>query len=214
MAHLHLKMLWIGRKDKIKMEDKLNEVIYEIEKMRKELHQRIDEKCNQLIHALQNGETRFEAEQVLPLSYMPAFFKGKKPIAIVFPNGREVEATTWKKVAITIMQDCNATQQGYDSLRRVSGRISGRQRILLDNHPNEMNVPLKIDEDLYMEGKFDTESLINVMNNLILDVVGYDYSGISIKIKNPIMIASEETAPVTERAEKIDEEIDAPMIQM
>ena len=33
-------------------------------------------------------------------------FKGKKPLAILYPNGTEVEAHTWKQVASQLMRGC------------------------------------------------------------------------------------------------------------
>lgn len=173
------------------MDENLKRRIDIVEKYRKEMHVMVDERCDQYIKELQEGRFTIPREQVLPLSYMPAYFKGKKPISVVFADGREVDAQTWKKVVATIMQDCNATKQGYKNLRKISGKVSGKQRLLLSNSPEGMNVPLKIDEDLYLEGKFDTESLINVMNRLIFDAVGYEYGGIHIKIRNPVIDAEE-----------------------
>lgn len=168
------------------MNENLRRRIDIIEKYRKEMHVMVDERCDQYITELKAGTFIPPREQVLPLSYMPAYFKGKKPLSVVFADGREVDAQTWKKVVTIIMQDCNATKQGYKNLRKISGKVSGKQRLLLSNSPEGMNVPLKIDEDLYLEGKFDTESLIRVMNSLIFDAVGYEYGGIHIKIRNPV----------------------------
>ena len=44
-----------------------------------------------------------------------------------------------------------------------------------------MDVPLKIDEGLYFEGKFDTEALLTMMEKKVLEPVGYDFSGIVIQ---------------------------------
>ena len=44
-----------------------------------------------------------------------------------------------------------------------------------------MDVPLKIDEGLYFEGKFDTEALLTMMEKKVLEPVGYDFSGIVIR---------------------------------
>lgn len=196
------------------MDDKSNEKVNEIENMRKELHELIDERCNQLIVAVLGGEVKLESTLVLPLSYTPSYFKGKKPIAIEFSDGREIETPTWKKVVTAIMQDCNSTEQGYKNLRAISGKVSGKQRLLLDANPNEMDVPLKIDEDLFLEGKFDTESLIRVMNKLVLDVVGYDYGKVNVKIRNPIAIARELAEQVKNTEEAMDEEMNGPTIRM
>ena len=54
-----------------------------------------------------------------------------------------------------------------------------------------MNVPLKIDEGLYFEGKFDTEALLTIMIKKVLKPIGYDYSQIIIQYANRILMMSE-----------------------
>ena len=61
------------------------------------------------------------------------------------------------------------------------GKVAGRQRIILGKSAEEMNVPLKIDEEIYFEGKFDTEALLTMMIKKVLEPVGYDYSQIIIQ---------------------------------
>ena len=55
-----------------------------------------------------------------------------------------------------------------------------------------MDAPLKIDEELYFETKFDTEALISMMMKKVLEYVGYDYSGIVIQYtaREPLIIGS------------------------
>lgn len=52
-----------------------------------------------------------------------------------------------------------------------------------------MDVPLKIDEGLYFEGKFDTEALLTIMIKKVLKPIGYDYSQIIIQYtdRDPLM---------------------------
>ncbi len=54
-----------------------------------------------------------------------------------------------------------------------------------------MDVPLKIDEGLYFEGKFDTEALLTIMIKKVLKPIGYDYSQIIIQYTNRISMMSE-----------------------
>ena len=196
------------------MDEGLRKRIDTIEKYRKDLHEMVDARCNQYIMQIQEGKIIEPKDQILPLSYMPAYFKGKKPISVMFADGREVDAQTWKKVVITILQDCNATEKGYENLRKISGKVSGKQRLLLNNSPEGMNVPLKIDEDLYMEGKFDTESLISVMNRLVLDAAGYEYGGIHIKIRNPVLDMKELKEDELNDIDGMQEEDSGPTMQM
>ena len=42
-----------------------------------------------------------------------------------------------------------------------------------------------IDEDLFLEGKLDTEYLIKTVRDQILDPVGYDYDRIGFVVHDP-----------------------------
>ena len=64
----------------------------------------------------------------------------------------------------------------------LRGKISGRQRVFLSGKPEGMNVPIKIAEELYAEGYFDTELLIRVLTTKILAAARYDYSGIFVLV--------------------------------
>lgn len=44
-----------------------------------------------------------------------------------------------------------------------------------------MDVPLKVDEELYFEGKFDTEGMLNMLEKKVLEPAGVDYSSIKIR---------------------------------
>ena len=43
--------------------------------------------------------------------------------------------------------------------------------------------PIEISDGLFMESKFDTETLLNVLIDKVLTPAGYDVTGISIRIK-------------------------------
>lgn len=72
-------------------------------------------------------------------------------------------------------------------LEDLSGKVFGRDRIILGKTEEGMDVPLKIKDDLFLEAKFDTESLLKVITNRIFDPIGYDYSGIRLKVIYPMM---------------------------
>ena len=68
----------------------------------------------------------------------------------------------------------------HERLMQLRDKVAGRHRIILGSSSAGMDVPLKIDEDMFFEGKFDTESLMIVLTKRVLEPVGYDYSRIRI----------------------------------
>lgn len=68
---------------------------------------------------------------------------------------------------------------------------AGRQRIILGKSAEEMDVPIKIDEGLYFEGKVDTEALLTMMTKKVLEPIGYDYSQIIIQYTDRVSMMSE-----------------------
>ena len=114
--------------------------------------------------------------------------KGKYPVALTFASGEVVLTPTWKKVVQTILKHCNEQPDMHERLMQLRGKVFGRQRIILGKVPEEMDVTLQIDKDLYVEAKFDTEAdrgrdgaLLTMMERKVLEPVGYDFSGIRIQ---------------------------------
>jgi len=125
------------------------------------------------------GSSAVATEEVYPLCFNSAIFKGKKPTAIHF--GEElVKVRTWRAVHTLILQRCAAIPQNHTMLLRLRNIVSGRDRVFLSDKPDGMNVPVKIAGGIYAEAYMDTEWLMRVLTNDILDMVGYDYSGIAI----------------------------------
>lgn len=83
-----------------------------------------------------------------------------------------------------VLADCNADEERHNRLLQLCGKVSGRSRSILSSDPSGMDMPIRIDDGLFFEGKFDTEYLIKMMTERVLDKVGYDYSGIRIAIRN------------------------------
>lgn len=168
-----------------------------VEKLREQMHDDIDLKCDNLIERIKNGESLDESndfiERTLLLNSMSAFFKGTKISAVRFSDGREEKVNKWKDAVKIILQDCNSDEKMHFALTNICGTVFGKTRTLFDKTPDEMIAPIKIDEGMYLETKFDVEALLNVLKNRILDFVGYDYSGISIKYKEPIIITNQIT---------------------
>ena len=157
--------------------------IKEIEKMREELVRIVNHRCDELILLCHNETMELEpaiTERELAWS-SPATFKGKKPLAVKLSSGEIIETSTWRKLVLTILQYCNQQPDMHERLMQLRDKAAGRQRIILGSSVAGMDVPLKIDEGLYFEGKFDTEALLIMLTKKVLEPVGYDYSQIVIQ---------------------------------
>ena len=134
-----------------------------------------------MILSYQNSdEEDNDRENIYPFSMDSSFFKGKSVAAIIFQDGKRMETATWLKFIETIMKDCNDDK--HEALMSLRDRVLGRNRVLLGSKLETMRKAIKIDEGLYLEGHYDTETLIKIVKKRILDVVGYDYSGIKVVI--------------------------------
>lgn len=174
-----------------------------IEESRSRMHRIIDQKYDALINDIQNGRTSFKSRK-FPLTSNPSVFKGEKPASITMSDGQMIPTPSWKSVATAILKDCNADTKRHELMLKLCGVTAGRFRPILSHDPSEMNVPLEIDDDLYFEGKFDTEYLIKMMTEKVLDQVGYDYSGITVTLRNEMpapTFESEEDTPTEDEAE-------------
>jgi len=155
-------------------------LLHEIETIRPQLHQIIDDRFDAMRAAILGGEAIEPRELAYPLSSQPFFFKGKKPIAVLFGEER-VELKTWIKVYAEILHRCNAEK--HEVLMELRGKISGRDRLILSKKSEGMTRPVKLAEDMFVESFYDTEGLMYVLTKRILDAVRYDYSGISVVLK-------------------------------
>ena len=156
-----------------------------VEKVREELLQEMNRRCDALIRNYQEEEqgisSRPENQKRILAWVSPATLKGKKPVSLTFGSGETIATPTWKKVVQTILKHCNEQPDMHERLMQLRGKVFGRQRIILGKVPEEMDVPLQIDKDLYFESKFDTEALLTMMERKVLEPVGYDFSGIRIQ---------------------------------
>lgn len=155
----------------------------QIEQSRKQMHLKIDAQYGELVRKiLVNGNqlTIDDGDQLLPLVAEPARFKGLKPSLLLFPDGRTVAAQNWRRVILEILLECNQNAVRHERMMQLRDVVAGRLRPLLSGIPKEMDIPLMIDENLYLEGKLDTEYLIRTVRDQILDTVGYDRFGIVV----------------------------------
>ena len=128
------------------------------------------------------NETRIY-ETIYPLSTDSAFFRGKRPTCVLFGTERAV-AYTWKTVFKLVILRCNANPEKHKALMELRNKVLGRERILLSDEPGRMYRPFQIDKKLYAETHYDTESLLRILLHRILDEVRFDYSNISVGVKN------------------------------
>ena len=154
----------------------------QLEMLRSELHSMLDARVDGSIQRILTSSV-LEESPTLPLHTDPSVFKGKKPEAVLFPNGQSVRTPTWKAAVLAIMQDCNADPAKHTYLMELRGKVMGRQRTILAASPEKMHAPLEIDKELYMESYYDTASLLYVLKNRVLDEVGYNYSGIRVQLR-------------------------------
>lgn len=81
------------------------------------------------------------------------------------------------------MKGCTASEKYKKQLESLAGKESGKKRILLAETGDGMRSPLQIEENLFMETHYDTETLLNILTTRILSPIGYDYSAISVTVR-------------------------------
>ena len=165
--------------------------IQEIQNIRSEIMLKVDTAFTELIQKLESGggtsERRWVGnyETTYPITANPAIFKGKKPTAVIFGDER-VDVSKWKTVIEEIVKRCNSDSEKHVSLMNLRGKISGRERVLLAKEGDKMRSPMRIDENLYIETHYDTETLLRTLMTRILDAVDYDYSCIKVSVRNAV----------------------------
>jgi len=160
------------------------ELVSAMEKCRKQLHELIDRRIDEMVRQIESGHSLSELPRYHPLSLGGHALKGNKPLAVRFPGGRAVRTRTWKEVAAAVLEDCNSDPVMHERLMELRGKVHGRDRVILGATP-DMDVPLRIDDGLYLEAKYDTETLLYVLTERVLKPVGYDCMGIDIQYRTP-----------------------------
>lgn len=184
-----------------------------VEFLRQQLHELVDRECDSLLFRLSGEEDELSdveqeyMQRTYSLHMPPSLFKGQKPVSITFKNGHTTETRTWKDTATVLLKECNADPVMHQRLLDLRGKVLGRQRMILGDSPDGMDVPLKIDDDIFVEGKYDTETLMYVITERIFRAVGYDYGGIEVTVKNP-------KCPYVQRSEQEQEEYTGPSMGM
>lgn len=157
------------------------------EQIRNELHEIVDAQIDDLIQRIENPGRISTNERLCSFAMPSSYFKGKKPSVVVFSNGERIPVHTWRETAEVIFKDCNADEKMHQRLLDISGKVLGRNRVILGTTDSGMRSPVKIDSGIYFESYFDTEALMKMMKERVLDVVGYDYGGIKLGVYEPKM---------------------------
>jgi len=158
--------------------------IEEIKKACEALQSSINATFDRLFRILNSEEASYmPTEHAYPFTADTNIFIGKKPAVVLFGEER-VEADNWRKVYAAIMARCNADAKCHENLMNLRDKITGRDRVLLSRSPDGMRRPLKIDEDMYAEAMYGTGTLLYILRDRILAPAHFDYSGISIVLKN------------------------------
>ncbi|MCI9120593.1 MAG: hypothetical protein HFG00_03580 [Oscillibacter sp.] len=125
-----------------------------------------------------------QRELLYPLTMDPCFFKGKRPRAIIFPDGTRVETVSWKKLSETLLKTCAEDPEKRKSLRKLRNQIRGRTRTILGSSPAGMFSPVRLGQQLYFETNYSAEYLVKITTKRILDAVDFDYSGIWVALES------------------------------
>jgi hypothetical protein len=117
-----------------------------------------------------------------PLTTPPYLFIGRKPAAVLF-GGERVEVKTWRGVYAAVIKRCNDDPKGHERLMYLRNKTAGKVRIFLSDKPDGMSCAYKIDTDLYGEIHYGSSTLMHILCKRILDYTGFDYSGVSIVLR-------------------------------
>ncbi len=163
-------------------------IFQELEDMRKRILQEINTEFDVIIENLSKDSNENPHEHIqpyemkYPLTAGPGIFKGKKPTSLI--TGKEIiRIRTWKQLVEEIMKGCMTSEKYKKELEELAGKVSGKKRILLAKTSDGMRSPLQIEENLFMETHYDTETLLNILITRILIPIGYDYSCISVTVR-------------------------------
>lgn len=121
-----------------------------LKQMQKNLHDILDRIDEILLHT-DSAVSSQAVNTKLRLSMMPAYFKGTKPVAVIYPDGREITASTWKQTVTEILRECASDERMRSRLQEISGKVFGRNRTILGRSAEGMDVPVEIAEGVFLK---------------------------------------------------------------
>jgi hypothetical protein len=119
------------------------------------------------------------SEIIVPLVTRPSVFIGTKPNAVIVGDMQYV-VRTWREVYEIVIGKCNTDPRCHELLTNNLHWFQGSVRKLLSDAPTSMKRPLKVDENLWAETHYGSETLMSILVERILKPVDFDYSGIRI----------------------------------
>lgn len=122
-------------------------------------------------------------ERIYRLTTAPYVFVGQKPAAVLFGEER-IEVKTWRRVYAVILDRYNQEPEQHETLLYLRGRAAGKIRAFLADTPDGMTRPHRIDDGLYGETHYGSQTLMHILVNRILLPVGFDCSNIRIVLKS------------------------------
>lgn len=161
-------------------------IINEIREKQNQLILMINTTFDELVRKVENlpledNENETEFQSIYPIT-STAVFKGKKPIAVKIGNQRII-APTWKKVVENILQTILKDERMKRKMLNLRDILLGRVRTRVSKNSDNMRSPLKLCDELYIETHYDTETLMNLLLE-ILNKISYDYNNIQVVIKS------------------------------
>lgn len=151
--------------------------IENLEKLRDELLLLVNTSIDSMMKQFSNAD---DISLELPLSSNSKVFKGKKPKAVII-NNQEYTTSTWRKLVQAILKEVIKDEEKYQTLKNLIGRINGRYRAILSSNPDILNRPIPITDNIFIEGYYDTETMLNILKEHILQSINYDYSDVYIR---------------------------------
>jgi len=116
------------------------------------------------------------------LTANPVIFINKGPVAVLFGNER-VSVKSWIDVYRLVLGRCNQEQVFHDRLMNLRGKVAGRVRLFLSENSDKLVRPIKIDDSLYAESHYGSQTMMSILTTRILSQIGYDCSNISLEIR-------------------------------
>ena len=122
-------------------------------------------------------------ELIYPLTIEPYVFVRKKPVAVLFGDER-IEVKSWHGVYAAVLKRCNENPEHHKMLMYLRNKAAGKMRVFLSDSPDGMTRPLRIDEDMYGETHYGSQTLMHILVNRILAPAHFNCSNIRVAIKN------------------------------
>ena len=160
-------------------------VVAELEKVRNSISETIITSFDRIIEGLENPSSYKEPadyELKISLSADPSIFIGRKPAAVLFGE-EHIGVKSWRDVYRVILTRCNEDPQCHENLMYLRNKTAGKVRVFLSDKPDGMTRPVMIDEGIYGEVQYGSQTLMHILVQRILEPAHFDYSDISIVIR-------------------------------